>query len=107
MATRPSPLDQPLPRRAGGRAEPRPQGPEGRMASPPAGAKRQVAMYLGRAKATEEQLLNALVLVAERHERNYDLSQGATTLAIWSREHLTWLEPLVEHYGLVPSEQPE
>jgi len=107
MATRPTPFDQPLARRASGRIEPRPQGPEGRMADPPAGAKRQVATYLGRAKATEEQLLNALVLVAERHERNYDLSQGATTLAIWSREHLSWLEPVVKHYGTVPSEQPE
>jgi hypothetical protein len=77
------------------------------MANPPAGAKLQVAKYLGLARATEEQLLNALVLVAERHERNYDLAHGATTLALWSREHLEWLQPLVEHYGNVPSEQPE
>jgi hypothetical protein len=77
------------------------------MANPPAGAKLQVARYLGLGKAIEEQLLNALVLVAERHERNYDLAHGATTLAFWSREHLEWVKPLVEHYGDVPSEGPE
>jgi hypothetical protein len=77
------------------------------MANPPAGAKLQVAKYLGLARAAEEQLLNALVLVAERHERNYDLAHGATTLAVWSREHLEWLGPLIEHYGDVPSEAPE
>jgi len=77
------------------------------MANPPAGAKLQVAKYLGIARATEEQLLNALVVVAERHERNYDMSHGTTTLAAWSREHLEWMKPLIEHYGDVPSEQPE
>jgi hypothetical protein len=77
------------------------------MANPPAGAKLQVAKYLGLARSTEEQLLNALVLVSERHERNYDVAQGATTLATWSREHLEWLPPLAEHYGAIPSEQPE
>jgi hypothetical protein len=77
------------------------------MANPPVGARRQVAKYLGIAKGTEEQLLNALVVVAERHERNYDMSQGAATLATWSRAHLEWMRPLIDHYGDVPSEQPE
>jgi hypothetical protein len=77
------------------------------VANPPAGAKRQVATYLGIAKAAEQQLFDALVLVAERHERNYDLSQGATTLAMWSREHISWLDRVVDHYGIVPSERPE
>jgi hypothetical protein len=67
----------------------------------------QVAMFLGLAKATEEQLLDAFALVAERHERNYELSRGATTCALWSREHLDWLEPFEELYGVIPSENPE
>jgi hypothetical protein len=107
MATRQAPVARPLGTAAGGRVEPRPEGPAGTMANPPAGAKLQVAKYLGLARSTEEQLLNALVLVAERHERNYDVAHGATTLATWSREHLEWLPPLAEHYGAVPSEQPE
>jgi HPP family len=107
MATRPAPIDQPLARHGKGRAEPRPPGPQGNVANPPAGAKRQVATYLGIAKAAEQQLFDALVLVAERHERNYDLSQGATTLAMWSREHISWLDRVVDHYGIVPSERPE
>ena len=107
MATRPTQLDRPVTGPRTALAEPRPQAPEGRLANPPAGAKLQVAKYLGIAKGAEEQLLNALLLVAERHERNYDMAAGATTLAAWSREHLTWLEPVVDHYGNLPSEQPE
>ncbi|MFL5776452.1 MAG: HPP family protein [Chloroflexota bacterium] len=107
MATQQRSMERPVRGRAGSRVEPRPQGPEGRLANPPAGAKLQVARYLGVAKATEEQLLNALVLVAERHERNYDMAHGTTTLAVWSREHLAWLQPVIDHYGDVPSEQPE
>jgi hypothetical protein len=106
MATRPTSINRPV-TRAGSRIEPRPQGPEGQTADPPAAAKLQVATYLGLAKATEEQLLNALVVVAERHERNYDMAHGATVLATWSREHLEWAKPLIEHYGDVPSERPE
>lgn len=99
--------DVALQRSAADRAGPRPAAPEGKLANPPAGAKAQVARYLGLARANEEQLHNALLLVAERHERNYDLSHGATTLAIWASEALTWIKPLEDHYGVVPSEEPE
>jgi hypothetical protein len=67
----------------------------------------QVARFLGIAQSSEEQLLNALILVAERHERHYELQRGATTLAVWSRENLDVLEPLVKRYGVVRSERPE
>jgi hypothetical protein len=89
------------------RAGPRAQGPSAPTANPPKSVKVQVAMFLGLAKATEEQLLDAFALVAERHERNYELSRGATTCALWSREHLDWLEPFEELYGVIPSENPE
>ena len=89
------------------RAGPRAQGPSAPTANPPKSVKVQVAMFLGLVKATEEQLLDAFALVAERHERNYELSRGATTCALWSREHLEWLEPFEELYGVIPSENPE
>jgi hypothetical protein len=89
------------------RAGPRPQGPSASTANPPEAVKIQVATFLGLVKATEEQLLAAFALVAERHERNYELSRGATTCALWSREHLDWLGPFEDAYGVIPSENAE
>ncbi|HET7473910.1 MAG TPA: HPP family protein [Candidatus Limnocylindrales bacterium] len=73
----------------------------------PEGARNQVAMYLGVVAATEEQLRDALILVAERHERNYEISRGATVLAVWSSEHVARLERQRDRYGHVPSEAAE
>jgi hypothetical protein len=70
----------------------------------PEGARKQVAHYLGAVAATERELRDALVLVAERHERNYELSHGATTLAIWSTDHLRWLKELMPAFGTAPYE---
>jgi len=77
------------------------------MTSPsvPSGARGQVARYLGAIVATERELRDALVLVAERHERNSELANGATTLAVWSADHLRWLEAPVERYGSKAYEQ--
>jgi hypothetical protein len=71
---------------------------------PPA-VRRQVAHYLGAIRATESELRDALVLVAERHERNQEFSTGVTTLALWSADHLRWLEPVIGQYGAQPYEQ--
>jgi hypothetical protein len=73
----------------------------------PDGARTQVAHYLGAVEATERQLRDALVLIAERHERNYELSRGATTLAIWSTDHLRWSSDLARSYGSEPYEHAE
>ena len=89
------------------RAGPRPAAPAAPTANPPKAVKLQVATFLGLAKATEEQLLDAFAVVAERHERNYELSRGATTCAVWSRQHLDWLGPFEDAYGLIPSENAE
>jgi hypothetical protein len=89
------------------RAGPRPQGPSAPTANPPEAVKIQVATFLGIVNSTEEQLLAAFALVAERHERNYELSRGATTCALWSREHLDWLGPFEDEYGVIPSENAE
>jgi hypothetical protein len=102
MATLPATVRDPL-----DRAGPAPAAPSPQDADPPASVKPQVATFLGVAKATESQLLDALALVAERHERNYDLSRGATTCAIWSRRHLDWLGPFENAYGSIPSELAE
>lgn len=69
--------------------------------------KAQVARFLGIARSSEEQLLNALVLVAERHERHYDVQNGATILAEFSRQNLDSLTPLEKRYGSIPSDEPE
>ena len=81
--------------------------PAAGVAGGPSGARGQVAHYLGVVVAAEEQLRDALILVAERHERNYELSAGATVLAVWSSEHVAKLEPLQERYGRLPSESAE
>ncbi|HEY8439095.1 MAG TPA: HPP family protein [Candidatus Limnocylindrales bacterium] len=73
----------------------------------PAGARQQVAHYLGVVTATEEQLRDALILVAERHERNYEIARGSTVLAVWCAEDLRRLEPLRARYGNLPSEAAE
>jgi len=89
------------------RAGPPSPGPSAPAADPPAAVKLQVGMFLGQVKATEAQLLDAFAVVAERHERNYELSRGATTCALWSSRHLEWLEPFEKAYGAVPSENAE
>ena len=73
----------------------------------PRGARAQVAHYLGVAAASEEQLRDALILVAERHERSYEISRGATTLAMWSTEHVAALDRQRDRYGHLPSESAE
>jgi hypothetical protein len=67
----------------------------------------QVARFVGLAQGTERQLRDALLLVAERHERDYDLTRGATIMAGWRVLHLDWLKPMEERYGSVPAERPE
>jgi len=67
----------------------------------------QVARVLGSVRGAEEQLRDALVLISERHERDYDISRTSSVLAGWSSLHLQWMEPLLERYGRVPSERAE
>jgi len=75
-------------------------------ALPPASVVGQVAHYLGLARAVEVELRDALILVSERHERNYEVSRGTATLAIWSTDHLGWLEPHIARYGATQEEGP-
>jgi hypothetical protein len=75
-------------------------------AHPPAAVVPQVAHYLGLVRAIEIELRDAFILVSERHERNYEVSRGAATLAIWSTDHIAWLEPHVARYGSTEEEGP-
>lgn len=70
----------------------------------PAGARGQVAHYLAVVTGTEEQLRAALVLVAERHAKNFEIAHGATVCAAWTSEHLEKLRALRERYGAVSVE---
>ena len=80
-----------------------PPAPAGRPI--PGAVRAQVAHYLGAVRETERELRDALVLVAERHERNAELATGVTTLAVWSADHLRWLEPSIAVYGAKGYEQ--
>jgi hypothetical protein len=85
-------------------------GPRTRPVTPepsvPAGVRAQVAHYLGLVRAIERELRDALLLIADRHERNYEVSHGATTLAVWSTEHLGWLEEPITRYGAQDDDRP-
>jgi len=69
-------------------------------------ARDQVAAYLGVLRASLRELSSALVLVTERHERNYEIWGTATVLAGWFHEDDASLEPFIERYGLRDSDQP-
>jgi hypothetical protein len=75
-------------------------------ADPPEAIKPQIAHYLGLVRAIETELREALILVSERHERNYDISRGAATLATWSTQHLEWLEQPIARYGASENDGP-
>lgn len=72
----------------------------------PPEARDQVAAYLGVVKGSLGVLAEALVLVAERHERNYEIHGIATALAGWIREDEASLAPFVERYGISEGDQP-
>jgi len=67
---------------------------------------RQVARYLGVLRASLDQLAEGLVLVAERHERNYEIWGTATVLAGWAREDGEKLHAAIDRYGAMDSDQP-
>jgi hypothetical protein len=85
-------------------------GPEPKPAPQPKalapGARDQVAAYLGVLRASLRELSSALVLVAERHERNYEIWGTATVLAGWIHEDDASLDPFVARYGIRDSDQP-
>jgi hypothetical protein len=72
----------------------------------PDGARPSVARYIGEVVELDRQLRDALVLAAERHEHNYELAHGMTTLAIWSSEHLEAISASAARYGRASADRP-
>lgn len=66
-----------------------------------------VGNYLGLLQASEEQLANAFLTVAEHHQDEPDIGGVCHLQASWSREHLEKLKPLTEKYNEQRNEEPE
>jgi hypothetical protein len=66
-----------------------------------------VARALGIAQSATAQLKLALVLAAERHERDYEIAQTSTVLAGWIQADHDSLARFIERYGVVGSDQPQ
>jgi HPP family protein len=67
----------------------------------------KVARYLGLVHSGEEQLADALTLLADRHDRDPDVEAMLTKFARWSRTHMENLDRLVERMGEQKSEHPQ
>jgi hypothetical protein len=67
----------------------------------------KVARYLGLVHSGEEQLADALTLLADRHDRDPDVESMLTKFARWSRTHMEGLDALVERLGEQKSEHPQ
>jgi hypothetical protein len=80
-------------------------GPEWTKPVPPE-TRKQVAAYLGVVKGSLDVMAEGLILVAERHERNFEIHGVATLLAGWMREDIERLAPFVERYGISEGDQP-
>jgi hypothetical protein len=72
----------------------------------PPTVKDQVAGSLGVIKGSLEVLADALILVAERHERNFEIHGTSTVLAGWMRQDIERLAPSIERYGINEGDQP-
>ena len=100
MTARPEPIRDTMP-------APPSDAPRPWTAKPvPPTAKDQVAASLGGIKGSLEVLADAFILVAERHERNYEIHGTATVLAGWMRQDIERLAPSIERYGLSEGDQP-
>jgi hypothetical protein len=66
-----------------------------------------VAKYLGIVRNGEEELAQAFLMLADRHEREADVRDNCKMLAQWSRAHIEALRPLIEKYGEDSSADPD
>jgi len=66
-----------------------------------------VANYLELLHASEQQLVDALMTVAAHHSDEPDISQTCYLAALWSREAIFSLKPLIELYSDRKSDEPE
>jgi hypothetical protein len=73
----------------------------------PALTAKQVGRWLAIATGGEQQLRDALLLMASRHGSEPQIRDTARVLAGWCVSHLGLLEPLRSRFGAMPSEHPE
>lgn len=66
-----------------------------------------VGNYLGLLHASEQQLVDALLAVAEHHGDEPDVYQTCQLAAGWSRDAIAALQPLIERYAENKNDEPE
>ncbi len=66
-----------------------------------------IGNYLGLVQASEEQLADAFLSVAEHHQDEPDIGGVCHLLASWSQQHLQKLKPLIDKYNEQKNEEPE
>jgi hypothetical protein len=60
----------------------------------------ELRRYLGGVRAAEQDLADALTMLADRHSADADTRDTARLLARWSRRHVAALAPAIERYGM-------
>ncbi|MEY2562852.1 MAG: hypothetical protein QOH88_1045 [Verrucomicrobiota bacterium] len=63
--------------------------------------------FIGLTKASEEQLAQAFLLVANKHDTNAEVRETAKQLAEWSRRHIEALRPVAERLGTAAVDEPD
>ena len=66
-----------------------------------------VGNYLELLENSEQQLADALMMLAQHHGDEPDIEQTCELLASWSRQNLEKLKPLIERYSEEKSDEPE
>ncbi len=66
-----------------------------------------IGNYLGLVDASEKDLAEAFVQVAEHHKDEVDVEQICKLLASWSRQHRQALQPFVARYSEVKGDEPD
>lgn len=67
----------------------------------------QLSTYLGLLDASEEQLMHAFAMLADRHPTESEIKEGCEKQAAWSRSHREVLKPYLEKYGEHKTADPE
>jgi hypothetical protein len=66
-----------------------------------------VGNYLGLLHASEQQLVDALLTVAEHHGDEPDIYQTCQLVSSWSQAAIAALKPLIDRYAEEKNEEPE
>lgn len=66
-----------------------------------------VGNYLGLLHTSEQQLVDALLTVAEHHGDEPDIYQTCQLLSSWSQAAIDALKPLIDRYSEEKNEEPE